>query len=119
VTRTVYKGEAGEREELVGTLTLAFVSDPLMRWVFPTPTEYLNYFSEFVGVYGGTASTPTTPTTQREKRGWRSGHPPARGSTKVSFWGSGQKSCRPRNNERRGQLSRVPKRGFPANLTGT
>lgn len=44
-----------EMAELVDTLVLAFGSDPLMRWLFPTPHEYVQYFPEFVERYGGEA----------------------------------------------------------------
>lgn len=50
--------ETADRDEsgqLLDALTLAFGSDPLMRWLFPTAREYLRSFPEFAERYGGRA----------------------------------------------------------------
>jgi len=44
-----------EEQAVVDTLVLAFSSDPVMRWFYPAPDDYLRYFPEFVERYGGKA----------------------------------------------------------------
>jgi GNAT superfamily N-acetyltransferase len=46
--------KADERN-VIGTLLLAFSSDPMMRWLYPSPNEYVEHFPEFVRIYGGKA----------------------------------------------------------------
>ena len=41
--------------QVVDTLVLSFATDPLMRWAFPTASEYLEWFPAFVERYGGAA----------------------------------------------------------------
>lgn len=45
----------GEERALVDALVLAFVTDPVFRWAYPSPHEYLQHFPEFVRIYGGQA----------------------------------------------------------------
>ena len=42
-------------QRVIDTIVLAFTSDPTWRWNYPAPHEYLEYFPEFVSVYGGKA----------------------------------------------------------------
>jgi ribosomal protein S18 acetylase RimI-like enzyme len=44
-----------EEKDVVDTLVLAFSSDPIMRWFYPSPNEYTRHFPEFVRRYGGKA----------------------------------------------------------------
>lgn len=46
--------KADERK-IIDTLTLAFSSDPVMRWFYPSAHDYLQHFPEFVRRYGGEA----------------------------------------------------------------
>lgn len=39
----------------IDTLVLAFSSDPVMRWVYPSSHDYLHHFPEFVEIFGGKA----------------------------------------------------------------
>lgn len=39
----------------IDTIVLAFSSDPVVRWVYSTPHDYLQYFPEFVRIYAGKA----------------------------------------------------------------
>jgi GNAT superfamily N-acetyltransferase len=53
LTLTVEAATALERERVVSTLVLAFVSDPMSRWVWPEPHQYLTHFPTFVQAFGG------------------------------------------------------------------
>ena len=54
-TTKVETGTRDDESQLVDTLVLAFDSDPIMRWFYPDPHDYLRYFPEFVRIYGGKA----------------------------------------------------------------
>lgn len=43
------------RSAAMGALTLAFVRDPVMRWLFPSPSAYLTHFPRFAAAFGGPA----------------------------------------------------------------
>ena len=42
-------------DRAVATLTLAFANDPLMRWAFPDPHQYLAHFPEFIRAFASPA----------------------------------------------------------------
>lgn len=42
-------------EQLISTLVLAFVCDPVVRWFWPKPSHYLANFPEFARAFGGRA----------------------------------------------------------------
>lgn len=44
-----------QEQQLIDTLVLAFSSDPVIRWFYPNPHDYLQSFPEFVRSYGGKA----------------------------------------------------------------
>lgn len=46
---------AADVERAVGVIVLAFSADPVARWVFPDPHEYLNHFPTGVRAFGGRA----------------------------------------------------------------
>ncbi|MEZ4280345.1 MAG: N-acetyltransferase [Myxococcota bacterium] len=48
-------GDEGSRRAAVQALTLAFVRDPVMRWLFPSPQAYLEHFPKFAAAFGGPA----------------------------------------------------------------
>ena len=52
---SVETADEEEHRQLLDALTLAFAGDPLMRWLFPTPHEYLRSFPGFAEHYGGRA----------------------------------------------------------------
>lgn len=54
-TTEVKTATAAEEQAVVDTLVLSFSSDPIMRWFYATPNDYLRYFPEFVRIYGGKA----------------------------------------------------------------
>jgi ribosomal protein S18 acetylase RimI-like enzyme len=46
---------AGEQERALGTLVLAFANDPVERWMWPEPEQYLGAFPRFLAEFGGKA----------------------------------------------------------------
>jgi ribosomal protein S18 acetylase RimI-like enzyme len=42
----------GEQDRIVDSLVLAFAQDPVTRWVYPRPHQYLMAFGEFVLAFG-------------------------------------------------------------------
>jgi ribosomal protein S18 acetylase RimI-like enzyme len=44
-----------DQDRAVGTVTAAFLSDPVARWVFRDAHQYLTYFPQFVPVFAGGA----------------------------------------------------------------
>jgi ribosomal protein S18 acetylase RimI-like enzyme len=41
--------------QIVDVITLAFSTDPVARWAYPDSQQYLQYFSNFVRLFGGKA----------------------------------------------------------------
>ena len=46
---------AKDQNRVVDTIVLAFVQDPVARWDFPDPHQYVTSFREFVPAFGGKA----------------------------------------------------------------
>jgi GNAT superfamily N-acetyltransferase len=44
-----------DRERAIATLTLAFVNDPVVRWVYPDAEQYIRSWPIFVDAFGGRA----------------------------------------------------------------
>lgn len=40
---------------VIAVITLAFSTDPVVRWVYPDPHQYLTHFAPFVRAFGGRA----------------------------------------------------------------
>lgn len=53
LTLNVTTAAAEDRERVVSTLVMAFVTDPMARWVWTEPREYLTHFPPFVRLFGG------------------------------------------------------------------
>ncbi len=47
-------GTSGKRQ-IVDCLTLAFAADPVARWTYPNSQQYLEYFPNFIRLFGGKA----------------------------------------------------------------
>jgi ribosomal protein S18 acetylase RimI-like enzyme len=45
----------GQRDNIMGLMTAAFIADPMMRWLFPDPAVYLQVFPAFAEAFGGRA----------------------------------------------------------------
>ena len=43
-TPTIKSANAEQEASLAGVLTLAFMSDPVMRWLWPNPLDYLTNY---------------------------------------------------------------------------
>ena len=50
----------GEEQRAVDVLVTAFVADPVIRWMYPDATSYLNGFPGFLRAFGGKAFTSET-----------------------------------------------------------
>lgn len=48
------------RAQAIAALTLAFVRDPIMRWLFPEPEAYLTHSPTFARTFGGAAFEANT-----------------------------------------------------------
>ena len=46
---------SADEEKALSVLTLAFSTDPVLRWVFPAPQDYLRYFPELLRAFAGKA----------------------------------------------------------------
>jgi GNAT superfamily N-acetyltransferase len=44
-----------EQERVFSTLVLAFAADPVERWLYPEPEQYLSHFPTFLAAFGGRA----------------------------------------------------------------
>lgn len=44
-----------QEQQLIDTLVLAFSADPVIRWFYPDPHDFLQSFPEFARSYGGKA----------------------------------------------------------------
>jgi GNAT superfamily N-acetyltransferase len=49
-----------DQERVIATLVSAFIEDPVERWLFPEPQQYLTHFPVFVAAFGGEAFTRQT-----------------------------------------------------------
>lgn len=45
---------------VTASLVLAFINDPIMRWMYPDPYQYLAHFPRFVDAFGGKAFAQKT-----------------------------------------------------------
>ena len=52
-TFAVSDAKAQDRERVVSAIVLAFVCDPVARWAWPEPHDYLTYFTDYINVFGG------------------------------------------------------------------
>jgi ribosomal protein S18 acetylase RimI-like enzyme len=44
-----------DQSRLITAMSLAFSTDPAVRWMYPAPETYLEYFPQFVSAFGGRA----------------------------------------------------------------
>lgn len=54
-TTTVSTTLAESQDRVVSTIVLAFVRDPVARWWWPEPNQYITYFGPFIRAFGGKA----------------------------------------------------------------
>lgn len=51
----VRSATAAERDRVISTISLAFVRDPIPRWVWPDAHTYVSHYAKFASVFGGKA----------------------------------------------------------------
>src|SRR5687768_16938086 len=56
-TSTITTATAAEADPVIAVLTLAFRTDPGVRWTYPDPQQYLRPFPRLVHAFGGKAFT--------------------------------------------------------------
>jgi GNAT superfamily N-acetyltransferase len=56
-TSTITTATAAEADPVIAVLTLAFRTDPGVRWTYPDPQQYLRHFPRLVHAFGGKAFT--------------------------------------------------------------
>jgi GNAT superfamily N-acetyltransferase len=44
-----------DQAKVLATLVLAFAADPVERWLYPEPRQYLSHFPRFLAAFGGPA----------------------------------------------------------------
>jgi ribosomal protein S18 acetylase RimI-like enzyme len=49
---TITSVDTGEQARVIATLVSAFIADPVERWLFAEPLEYLTHFPTFVAAFG-------------------------------------------------------------------
>lgn len=49
----VYSIYSPQAAAAIGVITIAFSTDPIARWVYPDPDEYLRHFPEFIRAFAG------------------------------------------------------------------
>ena len=55
-TPTIKSANAEQESSLAAVLTLAFMNDPVMRWLWPEPLDYLTNYPLMVKCFGGSAA---------------------------------------------------------------
>ena len=61
--------EISGQDRTLATLVTAFCTDPVMRWLYPDPYQYLTYFPQFVRLLGGAAFDHGTAYSADQYRG--------------------------------------------------
>src|SRR5215510_7804166 len=51
----VSTAEPGDQDRVAEVMLLAFARDPITRWTFPAPRQYVGTFPDFVKAFGGRA----------------------------------------------------------------
>jgi len=54
-TKSIKSATASEQEQTIAVVVLAFSGDPVARWSYPDPHDYLKHFPDLVGALGGKA----------------------------------------------------------------
>lgn len=54
-TPTIKAATIADEATIIAVITLAFSTDPAVRWIYPDPQQYLAHFPPFVQAFGGKA----------------------------------------------------------------
>lgn len=52
---SISSANASNQQRAISTIVMGFSSDPVARWIFPEPHQYLTYFTAFVPPFAGQA----------------------------------------------------------------
>lgn len=52
---SIKSATASDQDGAITVLLLAFSTDPIARWMYPNPQQYLTYFSQVARIMGGNA----------------------------------------------------------------
>ena len=55
MTTLIKSANESNQEQAIAVIMLAFATDPLTRWIYPDPHQYLRYFPDVVRLFGGNA----------------------------------------------------------------
>ena len=55
MTMPIKSASAAEQEQAVAVIVLAFAADPVARWAYPDPHEYVRHYPDLVRAFGGNA----------------------------------------------------------------
>ncbi len=55
MTIPIKTATASDQDQTIATVVLAFTADPMARWSYPDPHQYLKYFPDLVRAVGGKA----------------------------------------------------------------
>lgn len=56
-------------ESVVATVLMAFSADPVARWVYPDPGDYMHYFPKFIRAFAGRSFSSGTACVTNDLRG--------------------------------------------------
>lgn len=54
-TTLIKSANESNQEQAIAVISLAFATDPVSRWIYPDPHQYLSYFPEVVRLFAGNA----------------------------------------------------------------
>lgn len=54
-TIMIRSANQSNQEQAIAVILLAFATDPMTRWIYPDPHQYLQHFREVVRLFGGNA----------------------------------------------------------------
>jgi ribosomal protein S18 acetylase RimI-like enzyme len=54
-TPLIKSANESNQEQAIAVISLAFATDPMSRWIYPDPHQYLSYFPEVVRLFAGNA----------------------------------------------------------------
>ena len=54
-TTPIKSADKSNQEQAIAVIMLAFATDPLTRWIYPDPHQYLRYFPEVIRLFAGNA----------------------------------------------------------------
>lgn len=55
LTLPIKTAAAEDAERIISSLVLAFSADPIVRWMYPSPQQYLEHFPDFIRTFGSKA----------------------------------------------------------------